>query len=177
MLNGRDSTRHRCSLRPPLSFVPSLSDRRDRASVDNVLGAVDRGGALRDQKCDQLGDLLGTVWAPSARETSQPCLGPSPRIVSAHLRVPQLATLLPQHRLYFHSTASDPVDLVEHVRDDAQWLGITLTTSPIVGFRAERPVLLREVGDGRFEAPGRLSTAVRTSIAPSSQRVGPARGG
>src|SRR5216684_3271258 len=40
-----------------------FSDCRDRSSVDDVLGAVDRGGALRDEKCDQLGDLLGAVGA------------------------------------------------------------------------------------------------------------------
>src|ERR1043166_5703155 len=46
-----------------LRVVHPFSDRRDRTSVDDVLGAVYRGGAIGDQKRDQLGDFLGPVGA------------------------------------------------------------------------------------------------------------------
>src|SRR6059036_65460 len=46
-----------------LHVVHPFSDRRDRTSVDDVLGAVNRGGAIGDQKRDQLGDFLWPVGA------------------------------------------------------------------------------------------------------------------
>src|SRR5882672_6878207 len=41
--------------------VFNFSDRWDRAPIDDVLGSVDRGGAIGDQKGDQLGDFLGPI--------------------------------------------------------------------------------------------------------------------
>src|SRR5260370_33500200 len=39
----------------------SASDRRDRPAVDDVLGAMNRGRAIRDQERDQLSDLFGAI--------------------------------------------------------------------------------------------------------------------
>src|SRR5581483_1740469 len=38
-----------------------FSDGRDRPAVDDVLGAMNRGRAIRDQERDQLGDLFGPI--------------------------------------------------------------------------------------------------------------------
>src|SRR5205809_189384 len=50
---------------------PNCSDGWNRTSIDDVLGAVDRCGAIRDQERDQLGHLLGAVGAPDWNATQR----------------------------------------------------------------------------------------------------------
>lgn len=52
------------TVRPPTALrdKPPASHGRDRPAVDDVFRTVDRGGAVRRQECDQLGNLLGLSW-------------------------------------------------------------------------------------------------------------------